>query len=76
MSFVTPYNLLGSLTLGVSRWRERWARAEAAFDGRDGGGMGKGCSDHAEISLRRVSDEGSRRPPRAQASKDGFPSVY
>jgi hypothetical protein len=25
--------------------------------------MGKGCSDHAEISLRRVSDEGSRRPP-------------
>jgi hypothetical protein len=25
--------------------------------------MGKGCSDHAEISLRRVSGEGSRRPP-------------
>jgi len=27
-------------------------------------GMGKGCSDHAEISLRRASDEGSRKPPR------------
>jgi hypothetical protein len=25
--------------------------------------MEKGYSDHAEISLRRVSDEGSRRPP-------------
>jgi hypothetical protein len=38
--------------------------------------MEKGCSDHAEISLRRVSDEGSRRPPMAQGSEDGFPSAY
>jgi hypothetical protein len=38
--------------------------------------MEKGCSDHAEISLRRVSDEGSRRPPRAQGSEDGFPSAH
>ena len=38
--------------------------------------MEKGCSDHAEISLRRVSDEGSRRPPMAQSSEDGFPSAY
>ncbi|TRZ91410.1 hypothetical protein D4R89_02960 [bacterium] len=35
--------------------------------------MGKGCSDHAEISLRRASDKGSRRPPMAQSSEDGFP---
>jgi len=32
--------------------------------------MEKGCNDHAaEISLRRASDERSRRPPRAVPSK-------
>jgi len=34
--------------------------------------MGKGCSDHAEISLRRASDEGNRRAPMAQGSKHGY----
>ena len=38
--------------------------------------MGKGCSNHAEISLRRASDEGSRRPPMAQGSEDGFPLAH
>ena len=38
--------------------------------------MEEGYSDHAEISLRRKSDEGSRRPPRDQGSEDGFPSAY